>query len=242
MKDHFDVAVLGMGPGGEVAASRLLKAGKSVVVIERELIGGECAYWACVPSKTLLRAPEARTAADRTAGVTGARLDWAATSHYRDYMIRHLKDTAQVDDYEKQGATVIKTGARIIGPGTLQAGDTTFRAEHIIIATGSEAVIPALEGAENVTVWTNRETFTATTLPGRAVVIGGSAVATETATFLARFGVNVTLLHRGHRLLEREEPRIGELAGLYLREAGVEVRLNSTAAEEKGHGQRPGTG
>ncbi|WP_258802332.1 dihydrolipoyl dehydrogenase family protein [Pseudarthrobacter sp. NS4] len=236
MEQHFDAAILGMGPGGEVAAGRLLKAGKSVAVIERELIGGECAYWACVPSKSLLRAPEARTAADRAAGVTGAGLDWAATSDYRDYMISHLDDTAQADGYEKQGATVIKAEARITGPGTLQAGGTTLQAEHIIIATGSEAVIPALDGAENVTVWTNRETFTATTLPESAVVIGGSAVATETATFLARFGVTVTLLHRGHRLLEREEPRVGELAGLYLQEAGVDVRLNSAATRARRNG------
>ncbi len=97
MEERFDVAVLGMGPGGEVAASRLLKAGKKVAVIERELIGGECAYWACVPSKTLLKPPEAKTAATRAAGVTGAGLDWAAASDYRDYMIRHLDDKAQVN-------------------------------------------------------------------------------------------------------------------------------------------------
>ncbi|GGI02269.1 dihydrolipoyl dehydrogenase family protein [Arthrobacter liuii] len=229
MEEHFDAAVLGMGPGGEVAASQLLKAGKKVAVIERELIGGECAYWACVPSKTLLRPPEAKTGAARAAGVTGAELDWAAASDYRDYMIRHLDDKAQVDSYTGQGATVIKAEARITGPGVLQAGERTIAAEHIIIATGSEAVVPDLEGAENVTTWTNRETFTATELPKRAMVIGGSAVGTETATFLARFGVDVTLVHRGKHLLEREDPRVGELARHYLQEAGVKVRLDTNA-------------
>lgn len=236
MEEHFDAAVLGMGPGGEVAASRLLKAGKKVAVIERELIGGECAYWACIPSKTLLRPPEARTEATRAAGVNGAELDWAATSDYRDYMIRNLDDKAQVDGYSGQGATVIKAEARIIGPGRLQVGDRTLRAEHIIIATGSEAVIPSLEGAENVALWTNRETFTATSLPERAVVIGGSAVATETATFMARFGVAVILLHRGTRLMEREEPRVGELTRLYLEEAGVDVRLGITTRRARRDG------
>jgi dihydrolipoamide dehydrogenase len=236
MEEHFDVAVLGMGPGGEVAASRLLKAGTKVAVIERELIGGECAYWACVPSKTLLRPPEARTAAARAAGVRGAELDWAAASDYRDYMIRHLDDKAQVDGYTGQGATVIKAEGRMTGPGTLQAGDRTITADHIIIATGSEAVIPDLEGAEDVTTWTNRETFTSTTLPGRAVVIGGSAVGVETATFLARFGVNVTLVHRGTGLLEREEPRVGELARLYLQEAAVKVRLGVRAVRARRDG------
>lgn len=236
MEEHFDVAVLGMGPGGEVAASRLLKARKKVAVIERELIGGSCAYWACVPSKTLLRPPEARTAAGRAAGVSGGELDWAAASDYRDYMIRHLDDKEQVDGYTGQGATVIKAEAIITGPGTLQAGDRTITADDIIIATGSEAVVPILEGSEHVTTWTNRETFTARELPERAVIIGGSAVGTETATFLARFGVEVTLVHRGKSLMEREEPRVGELARLHLEEAGVKVKLGSRAVRGKREG------
>lgn len=236
MDEQFDVAVLGMGPGGEVAASRLLTAGKKVAVIERELIGGECAYWACIPSKTLLRPPEAQTGVKRAAGVNGAKLDWAETSSYRDYMIRNLDDTSQVQGYAGQGATVIKDEARITGPGRLRAGDRDISAGHIIIATGSEAVIPDLDGAENVTVWTNRETYTATTLPRRAVIVGGSAVGTETATFLARFGVQVTLVHRGDRLMDREEPRVGELTRQYLAEAGVDIRLGSTVLRARRDG------
>lgn len=219
-----------------MAASRLLKAGKSVVVIERGLTGDECAYWACVPSKTLLRAPEAQAAAGRAAGVAGTGLDWPATSDYRDYMIRHLDDKAQVSSYVSQGATVVKAEARLTGPGTLQAGDTVLHAQEIIIATGSEAVVPRLEGAGNVPVWTNRETFTATRLPGRAAVIGGSAVAVETATFLARFGVAVSLVHRGKTLMEREEPRVGELARFYLEEAGVDLRFGATARRARQDG------
>ncbi len=149
MSEHFDVAVLGMGPGGEVAAGRLLKAGKTVAVIERELIGGECAYWACIPSKTLLRAPEAGIEARRAAGVAAPELDWKESSEYRDYMIRNLDDSAQVDGYASQGATVIKAEARITGPGTIQAGNREIRADNIIIATGSEAVIPTLEGLDD---------------------------------------------------------------------------------------------
>jgi dihydrolipoamide dehydrogenase len=145
-------------------------------------------------------------------------------------MIRRLDDKAQIEGYAGRGATVIKSEARITGPGTLEAGNRTIHADHIIIATGSEPVIPNLEGAENVAIWTNRETFTATTLPERAVVIGGSAVGVESATFLSSFGTAVTLVHRGKRLMEREDPRVGELVRHYLQEAGVEVRLSTTAA------------
>ena len=229
MTEHVDVAILGMGPGGEVAASRLIKAGKKVAVIERELIGGECAYWACIPSKTVLRPPEVRTETTRSAGVNGAELDWPETRDYRDYMVRHLDDSAQVDGYAHQGAIVIKDTGRITGPGRLQVGDRELTAEHIIIATGSDAVIPKLDGLADITVWTNRETYTATTLPKRAAIIGGSAAGVETATFLSRFGVDVTLIQRGPRLLEREEPRVGELAQKHLEEAGVNVRLGATA-------------
>ncbi|WP_104131373.1 NAD(P)/FAD-dependent oxidoreductase [Cryobacterium sp. M91] len=229
MSEHFDVAVLGMGPGGEVAASRLLKAGKKVAVIERELIGGECAYWACIPSKTLLRPAEARTEVQRAAGVSGAELDWSEASKYRDYMIRNLDDRAQVDGYARHGAVVIKGEGRITGPGRIHVEDRELTAEHIIIATGSEAVIPELEGLDQITAWTNRETYTTKTLPKSAVIIGGSAVGTETSTFFSRFGVKVTLVHRGDRLLEREEPRVGELTHKYLTESGIDIRLGVTA-------------
>lgn len=101
MTEHFDVAVIGMGPGGEVAADRLLKAGNKVVIFERELIGGECAYWACIPSKTVLRPPEARMEVQKAAGVSGAELEWEDTATYRDYMIRNLDDKAQADGYAK---------------------------------------------------------------------------------------------------------------------------------------------
>jgi pyruvate/2-oxoglutarate dehydrogenase complex dihydrolipoamide dehydrogenase (E3) component len=133
MPDHFDAIVLGMGPGGEVAASRLLDAGKTVAVIERELIGGECGYWACIPSKTLLRPPEARAEADRAAGVSRPDLSWPETRDYRDYMIRNLDDSGQVEGYERQGAKVFKGAGRLAGPGVVDVdgrqllGDPTHR-------------------------------------------------------------------------------------------------------------------
>ncbi|MGH3671522.1 MAG: dihydrolipoyl dehydrogenase family protein [Pseudonocardiaceae bacterium] len=224
---EVEVAVIGMGPGGEVAANRLMAAGKRVAVIERELIGGECAYWACVPSKTVLRPPEVGAEVDRAAGVSGATLDWPAARDYRDVIARHLDDSGEAAGYADRGAVVLRGEAVITGNGRVQVGEREVLADHLIVATGSAAVIPPIPGLDEVTTWTNRETYTTAELPSRVVIIGGSAVGIETALFLARFGVPVTLLQRGERLLTREEPRVGELATASLREAGVQVRTGA---------------
>src|SRR6266542_2700549 len=191
--DRFDVIVIGMGPGGEAAAGRLLEAGRRVAVVERELIGGECAYWACIPSKTLLRGPEARTEASRAAGVATPALEWAGLRDYRDYMVRHLDDTAQVSGYQQAGATVIKGAARIAGPGQVEAGGQLLEADHVVIATGSQPLRPAIDGLDQVTVWTNREATTVRDIPGRVLLIGGSAVGVELGQFYARMGAQVTI-------------------------------------------------
>ena len=222
--ERFDAIVLGMGPGGEVAATRLLQAGKRVAVVEEELIGGECAYWACIPSKTVLRPGEVAAEAARVPGIEAANTSWAESRDYRDYMIRHLDDSAQVRGYIEQGAVVVKGAGRVTGPGAVEADGRDLRADHMIIATGSAAVVPPVEGLDGTMVWTNREVFTTADLPHRATIVGGSAVGIETAMFLARFGVDVTVVQRSHRLLSREEPRVSELAGEHLGAAGVDVR------------------
>jgi pyruvate/2-oxoglutarate dehydrogenase complex dihydrolipoamide dehydrogenase (E3) component len=236
MSDRFDVIIIGMGPGGEVAASQLLRSGKRVAVIERELIGGECAYWACIPSKTLLRPPEAKGGVDRAAGGEGARLDWPSTRDYRDYMIRNLDDSNQVTGYEKSGATVIKGVARITGPGAVDVDGRSLTADDLVIATGSDAVVPPIEGLDAVPVWTNREATTLSDIPGRVVMIGGSAVGVELGLFLRRYGADVTILERSARLLSREDPRPGELTEQYLRSEGIDVRRNTTAARVRREG------
>jgi pyruvate/2-oxoglutarate dehydrogenase complex dihydrolipoamide dehydrogenase (E3) component len=236
MADRFDVIVIGMGPGGEVAAGQLLKSGKRVGIVERELLGGECAYWACIPSKTLLRPPEAEGEVDRAAGVEGARLDWASARDYRDYMIRNLDDSKEVAGYERSGATVIKGVARITGPGAVDVDGRSLTADHLVIATGSDAVIPSIEGLDAVPVWTNREATTLSDIPGRVVMIGGSAVGVELGLFLRRYGAQVTILERSARLLSREDPRPGELTEHYLRGEGIDVRTNATAAQVRREG------
>ncbi len=236
MAERVDVVVIGMGPGGEVAASRLLAAGRRVAVIERELIGGECAYWACIPSKTLLRPPEVRGEVDRAAGVHDAQLDWAQARDYRDYMIRGLDDAKQVSGYQDQGALVIKGEACITGPGTVDVAGRTLSADHIILATGSGAVIPSIAGLDQVELWTNREAYTLTELPRRALLVGGSAVGIETGLLLARFGVEVTVVQRSSRLLDREEPRVSALAETCLRGEGINVRTGTSPRRARREG------
>lgn len=233
MSEEFDVIVVGMGPAGEAAAGRLGKAGKRVAVVEAELIGGECAYWACVPSKTLLRAAEADCEVQRAAGVSSGGLNWLALRDYRDYMIRHLDDSAQVKGYTAHGTTVVKGHAQMSAPGTVEVAGRTLKAADVVIATGSAALIPSIPGLDGVPVWTNREVTTLTEIPQRAVMIGGGAVGIEMSTFLARFGTKVTLIHKGERLLSREEPRVGDLAAAQLESIGVDVRTGTAAVRAR---------
>jgi dihydrolipoamide dehydrogenase len=240
MAEQFDVIVVGMGPGGEVAASRLLAAGRRVAVVERELVGGECAYWACIPSKTLLRPPEVRAEAEQAAGTSRPTLDWPALRAYRDGMIRHLDDAGQVTGYEDRGATVVKAAGTITGrsPWLVEAGDRTLTAEQVILATGSEPVRPPVDGLDRIPVWTNREATTLREIPERAVLVGGSAVGVELGQFLARMGSSVTLVQRAPQLLNREDPRVGELVAEQLRADGIDVRLGCqvSAARPDGAG------
>jgi dihydrolipoamide dehydrogenase len=204
-------------------------------VVERELIGGECAYWACIPSKTLLRGPEARAAAGRTAGVATPALDWAGLRDYHDYMVRHLDDTGQVSGYEKAGATVIKGTARLAGPGRVDVDGRQLQARDIVIATESQPVRPDIDGLDRVPVWTNREATNVRDIPRRVLLIGGSAVGVELGQFYTGMGAEVTIVERASRLIDREDPRIGELAQQALSADGVPTipgaRLSAPSTE-----------
>jgi dihydrolipoamide dehydrogenase len=229
MSERFDAVVVGMGPAGEVASSRLLGQGLRVATVERELIGGECAYWACIPSKTLLRPPEARAEARRAAGLAEPGQRWGEVAAYRDYMVRHLDDSGQVEGYERQGATVVKGAARIAGRGRVRVDDRVLETDRIILATGSDPRIPPLDGLSEAGFWTNRQATGVSTLPASVVILGGGPVGIELGQFFVRFGVEVTLLQAPDRLIPRDDPEVSRHILAALREDGIEVRVGAVA-------------
>ncbi|MGH2702749.1 MAG: dihydrolipoyl dehydrogenase family protein [Actinomycetota bacterium] len=233
---RFDVAVVGMGPGGEHAAYRLIAGGKKVAVVERELIGGECSYWACIPSKTLIRPPEARSEARRAAGVGDPSLSWADASAYRDFMVRNYDDAKQIQGYEDQGATVFKGDARLAGPGVVEVGDERIEATDILLATGSEPTMPPIEGLEDVDAWTNREATGVKEIPERTIVIGAGPVGLELAQMLSRYGSSVALVQRADRLLDRETAEVSKLLADYVSDDGIEVHTGKNAVRARREG------
>ena len=226
---RYGAVVIGGGPAGEVAVSRLNAQGLRVALVERELVGGECAYWACIPSKVLLRPPEARGEAERAAGVATPAIDWPQVAAYRDYMIRGLDDAAQVKAYRDDGVDVFKGEARIDGPGHIAVDGQVLVSERIIVATGSDARIPPIDGLVQAGYWTNREATTLTDIPQSVVILGGGPVGVELGQFMRRFGARVTIVDHGDRLISREDPVVGELIATALRDEGIELRLGSKA-------------
>jgi dihydrolipoamide dehydrogenase len=230
VSQRFDAVVIGAGPAGEVAASRLPKLGLRTALVERELVGGECAYWACIPSKTLLRPPEARSEARHAAGLTDPEQRWREIVAYRDYMTRNLDDAGAVKGYEESGVNVYKGEARITAPGRIDVGGEELEAERIVIATGSDPSVPEIEGLEEAGYWTNREATQLTELPDDVVVLGGGPVGIELGQMLRRYGAEVTMVQAAERLIDREDPAVGELIAAALGEEGIELRLGRKAA------------
>jgi pyruvate/2-oxoglutarate dehydrogenase complex dihydrolipoamide dehydrogenase (E3) component len=228
--DRFDAIILGAGPAGEVAASRLSERGLGVALVEQELVGGECAYWACIPSKTLLRPGEVQGEAERAAGSSTPELRWREAAEYRDFMIRHLDDKNEIEGYEKSGVRVFKGQGSLRGPGKVEVDGQTLQGERIVVATGSEANIPPIEGLDGVGYWTNREATTLSDPPDSAVVLGGGPVGIELAQLMHRFGTDVHLVESADRLLAREDPRVSELLLEAIRADGIDVRLGSAVS------------
>jgi dihydrolipoamide dehydrogenase len=235
--EKFDVIILGMGPGGENVAGRLLKAGKNVALVERELVGGECAYWACIPSKTLLRPPELKGEATRAFGTGTPQIYPEDLFDYRDYIIRNLDDSGQVEHYEGMGARVIRGEGHLAGQGRVEVNGEALEADHVVVATGSKQNTLPIKGIEEVTVWTNREATTTHEIPGRAVIVGGGANGIETSQWLSRLGCSVTIVQSPETLINREDPQVGELLKGYLEEEDIGVRAGRRAEKARKEGE-----
>jgi pyruvate/2-oxoglutarate dehydrogenase complex dihydrolipoamide dehydrogenase (E3) component len=225
MAERFDVIVLGAGPAGEAAVNGLLHAGASVAMVERELIGGECTNWACVPTKTLLRPPEVLGESRRAPGVPEPKLDFGPLAEYRDYMVSNHDDSKRQASYEERGVEVVKGEGAFDGPGRIRVNGRVLEAKNVIVATGSDPVIPPLEGLEESGYWTNREASSLHEIPESAVVLGGGPVGVELSQFLSRYGCRVTLVHKPDRLVNREDPHLCSLLGKQLAEDGITVKL-----------------
>ena len=227
---EFDVVVIGAGVAGEVAAGRLGQNGLSVAIVEDRLVGGECSYYACMPSKALLRPVELAREVARVPGLEIGPIDVAAVLSRRDDVIARLDDAGQVPWLEERGVTLVRGRGRLDGERTVVVdGEQLVARKAVIVATGSSALVPDIEGLREARPWTNIEGTTATEVPPRLVILGGGVVGVELGQAWAAFGSAVTLVHRGERLIEREEPFAGEQVLDALREGGVDVRLNRSA-------------
>ncbi|MCZ2804611.1 NAD(P)/FAD-dependent oxidoreductase [Modestobacter sp. VKM Ac-2983] len=232
----YDVIVLGAGSTGENVADVATRGGLSTVLVESELVGGECSYWACMPSKALLRGSEAlaqaRAVPGAAAAVTGEQ-DVAATLARRDGFTSHWDDAGQAQWVESAGIALVRGHGRLAGEKRVVVAqddgtELVLTARHAVaVCTGSRGAVPPVEGLADVQPWTPREATSAKEAPGRLLVLGGGYVGSEMATAWQQLGSSVTLLQRGHRLLPNLEPAAGEAVEASLREMGVDVRLGS---------------
>jgi dihydrolipoamide dehydrogenase len=230
MDEQFDFVIIGAGPAGEAAAYKARSRGATVAVVDRELFGGSCPFWACMPSKTLLHAAAVHAG--------GGDYDWARASARRDYMISREgtdfpSDASHVAGLEAAGAVAMRGTARITGPGrvlvTHDGAEHGLHARHIVVAVGSTSKVPAIEAMDTITPWTNREATSTRQLPASLVILGGGPTGVELAQVFARYGVPTALVASQPRINPKGHPRNSAALEVTLRADGVEIRTGVRA-------------
>jgi pyruvate/2-oxoglutarate dehydrogenase complex dihydrolipoamide dehydrogenase (E3) component len=229
MSERADVIVVGMGPGGEDAAGRLAEAGLDVLGIEAELVGGECPYWGCIPSKMMIRAADLLAEAGRVNGMAGSatvQAEWAPVARrIREEATDSWDDAAAAERFEGKGGRLVRGWGRLEGPHAVAVGDTVYEADRaVVVNIGTRAWIPPVPGLADTPYWTNRQAIETEEVPGTLAVLGGGAIGVELAQVFRRFGAEVTVLEAGPHLVGPEEPEAGVMLAEVFESEGIDVR------------------
>src|SRR3954452_22291152 len=237
MADKFDAVVIGAGPAGEVCAGALAAGGMMVAVVERERVAGECSFWACMPSKALLRSGEALTAAHRVPGAEqaiGRELDVQYALAWRDNIVSNWDDSEYVSWLTDRGIALYRGNGRIAGDGIVDIEGRTLRTDHIAQTTGSHTAVPPIDGLADTAYWTNREATAVHHLPERLLIMGAVPIGVELAQAYARFGVSVALIEAADRIMPGEHESVAAALQPVLEDDGVEVRVGAKIVRVSG--------